>query len=277
MLWYTARGLPTRLLENEQGAACYFGLEAGGCLCQGCQTDKGPVPARKDRFCSPANTTQHTLHWWMLKGSKWKGCGVRSFLTDHSCANGGCHQGSPRMAGSQQTPPRPPSGYALWTLQCYSQEELQGHLLLTPSFQASQRKPCLARQNSIQLVPTVQTCSQITTPGNKTKAGKELKRRLQNWREGPNESSQVLLKVKQIAKKSFVLWKEISVSLIQMNKVASKIKTSRAKAVEVFHYIISILQAWNPTLTLKKSFTAWCRQASCLADLSLSIFTCKRN
>lgn len=38
--WYTARGLPTRLLEDEQGAACGFGLEAGGCLCQGCQTDK---------------------------------------------------------------------------------------------------------------------------------------------------------------------------------------------------------------------------------------------
>lgn len=112
-------------------------------------------------------------------------------------------KGLPAWLGLNKPPPRPSSGYALWTLQCYSQEELQGHLLLTPSFQASQRKPCLAPQNSIQLVPTVQTCSQITTPGNQTKAGKELERCLQNWREGPNESFQVLLKVKQIGQKKF--------------------------------------------------------------------------
>lgn len=141
-------------------------------------------PARKDRFCSPANTTQYSLHRLMLKGSRWQGCGVRSFLIEHSCANGAVTKGLPAWLDINK-PLHVPQMVRTANPTVLQQEELQGHLLFTSGFQASQRKPCLAPQNSLQLVPTVQTCSEsTTTPGNQTKAGKELERCLQNWREG---------------------------------------------------------------------------------------------
>lgn len=59
----------------------------------------------------------------MFTGSRRKRCGVGSLLKEHSCANVDCHQGSPSIAGPQQTPPiHTHKWWALQTPQDCSQE-----------------------------------------------------------------------------------------------------------------------------------------------------------
>lgn len=103
----------------------------------------------------------------MFTGNRRKGCGVRSLLTEHSCANG-CHRGSLSIAGSQQTPLFPDPHRVVGTARptALPPGGIPGapppHLWLP----GLTKKACLAPQSSLHLVPTVQTCSEITAPGN---------------------------------------------------------------------------------------------------------------
>ena len=112
----------------------------------------------------------------MFTGSRRKGCGVRSLLTKHSYANVDCHQGSPRIAGSQQSPPIYPQ-----VVGTASPTGLQpgGSLLHTADFQASQRKLCLAPPRRLSTSPCCPDLQWNHCPWKPKKGRKEPERRLQ--------------------------------------------------------------------------------------------------
>lgn len=224
-------------LDWKQAAAC---AKAARLIKAECQAGKKGSAHRQTQ----PNTPSCRL---MFKGGRRKGCGVRSLLTEHSCANGDGHQGSAGVAGSQQNPrthtpqvcTASPTGLQpggapgappphLWL----PEATFSWSLLSRPAAKSLPREPNEGRERPTGVFPELEGRPPLRLYG----AGKHKA-------DGPKKVP--------VCRRKF----HFHINQGQMSKVSSEIKINRTKAVESLSLqcLYFTLQVWDPTLKKKKT------------------------